>query len=279
MLSAPTLDVPNFPEDDWLKGPSSPARLYRAASVGNSWGVTSFGRGFDWANNVKSEQTDSPVHDKDVSASRPDQGLAVADESYLLPHLGLGITRLNIPRPASFITSSRYQPQTQSPTMTLTCQTRDQPISQSPPQSLTSSPIAPSATPRTPLPQSPSITRPRRRSSQQRVSLIAGRVSIAPIEPPSPPPVIAPSLERANSTSSFLSVATSVGPPSPRAGKESFLDGRSISEFFIEGDIGRGAYGLVKRAREINKDGSLGVRAFSLAVDVDSIFGPAFSSH
>lgn len=33
---------------------------------------------------------------------------------------------------------------------------------------------------------------------------------------------------------------------------------RSISEFVIEGEIGRGAYGLVKRAREMNLDGTLG---------------------
>ncbi|KAF7347788.1 hypothetical protein MVEN_01536300 [Mycena venus] len=37
-----------------------------------------------------------------------------------------------------------------------------------------------------------------------------------------------------------------------------FLGGRDISEFVIEGEIGRGAYGLVKRARETCKDGSLG---------------------
>jgi hypothetical protein len=38
------------------------------------------------------------------------------------------------------------------------------------------------------------------------------------------------------------------------------LSERSISEFVIEKEIGRGAYGLVKRAREMQLDGSLGVR-------------------
>ena len=91
---------------------------------------------------------------------------------------------------------------------------------------------------------SPSTPRPRRRSSQQRVSLIAGRVSIAPLE--------SPVLHRADSASSFLSVA-STRPPSPT--KSSFLGDHSISDYEIEADIGRGAYGLVKRAREIGKDG------------------------
>jgi protein-serine/threonine kinase len=109
--------------------------------------------------------------------------------------------------------------------------------------------------------RSPSV-RSRRRSSQQRVSLIAGRVSIARIEPPSPPPMLAPSLHRTGSTSSFLSVAASAGPPTPAPERESYLGERSISEFSIEKEIGRGAYGLVKRAREIKPDGSLGVSKF-----------------
>lgn len=90
------------------------------------------------------------------------------------------------------------------------------------------------------------------------MSLIAGRVSIAPIEPPSPTAILPGSLHRTNSASSFLSVATSTRPPSPAADreKESFLGGRSISDFVIEGEIGRGAYGLVKRAREVRADGS-----------------------
>ena len=37
-----------FDDEDWVAPPTSP-KLYRAASVGNSWGVTSIGRGFKWA--------------------------------------------------------------------------------------------------------------------------------------------------------------------------------------------------------------------------------------
>ncbi|KAG5648033.1 hypothetical protein DXG03_007068 [Asterophora parasitica] len=96
------------------------------------------------------------------------------------------------------------------------------------------------------------------RSSRQRVSLIAGRVSIAPIEPPSP--VLPHSIRRSDSSGSILSVTPSTRAPSPTAEKDkgSFLGGRSISDFVIDGEIGRGAYGLVKRAREIHADGSLG---------------------
>ena len=99
----------------------------------------------------------------------------------------------------------------------------------------------------------------RRRSSQQRVSLVAGRVSIAPVEPPSPYPTGPQKLVRTNSAASYLSVASSTGPPTPGEKPRSVAD-RSIAEFVIEREIGRGAYGLVKRAREMMDDGSLGVR-------------------
>ncbi|KAL1951995.1 hypothetical protein VTO73DRAFT_1144 [Trametes versicolor] len=97
----------------------------------------------------------------------------------------------------------------------------------------------------------------RRRSSQQRVSLIAGRVSIAPIEPPSPLPSGPQRLVRTNSAASYLSVASSAGPPTPDE-KTHALGERSISEFVVEREIGRGAYGLVKRAREMMEDGTMG---------------------
>ena len=118
----------------------------------------------------------------------------------------------------------------------------------------------------------------RRRSSQKRVSLIAGRVSFTP--PPSPPPIDAdhdhdhdaadehrsPRLLRLNSTSSFVSLASTVAtaPPTPAAGGAvgqggDYIGERSISEFVIQGDVGRGAYGLVKRGREVLSSGSYGV--------------------
>lgn len=125
----------------------------------------------------------------------------------------------------------------------------------------------------------------RRRSSQKRISLVAGRISYTP--PPSPPLVDAdadaddqygdhddhqrsPRLLRLNSTSSFMSLASTVAtaPPTPAAGPGTaqagdYLGERSISEFVIQGDVGRGAYGLVKRGREVMSNGSYGV-SFSL---------------
>lgn len=56
-------------------------------------------------------------------------------------------------------------------------------------------------------------------------------------------------------------MASSTGPPTPSVDKTPSVGERSISEFVIEGEIGRGAYGLVKRAREMNLDGTLGVSA------------------
>ncbi|KAG6842616.1 hypothetical protein C0991_000142 [Blastosporella zonata] len=137
------------------------------------------------------------------------------------------------------------------------------PVVASPIQSRPTSPRPPSSigsARHPPPPRSPSSPRPRRRSSRQRVSLIAGRVSILPIEPSSPPALLPQSLRRSNSSGSFLSVAESTRPPSPNpdSQREPFLAGLSISDFIIEGEIGRGAYGLVKRARQVRADGSTG---------------------
>ena len=78
------------------------------------------------------------------------------------------------------------------------------------------------------------------------------------IDPPPDPDVSSPKLLRYGSQSSFLSAA-SAAPPSPSVDRESFLGGRSISEFVIEGELGRGAYGLVKRAREMKENVEMGV--------------------
>ena len=124
------------------------------------------------------------------------------------------------------------------------------------------SPIIPSGVGRNP--PSP-IIRPRRRSSQQRVSLFAGRVSITPAEPPAEPhtspPVPPPKFVRSGSTASYLSSASSVCAPSASETPTPVAEtvGRTISEFAVQGEIGRGAYGLVKKAREILPDGNLGV--------------------
>jgi hypothetical protein len=120
-------------------------------------------------------------------------------------------------------------------------------------------------TSRSPYVRSPNISRPttprpRRRSSQQRVSVLAGRLSLLPVSEPVRPE--APQrLVRSGSARSFLSVAASVGPPTPDNERLEYISGRSMSEFVVERELGRGAYGLVKRAREMNEDGTMGVSA------------------
>ena len=223
MLSASPVEL-TFDDDEW----KIPSLAYKAASEVGSWGVTSIGRGFDWSHEASlaslSKVLETP-QTKEEMVINLDDGYRVAhgcDHSFL--DKALTTKSLYIPsRPPSMdISPAACRPQT---------------------------PCIPS------LPPSPSSPRPRRRSSQQRVSLIAGRLSIAPIEPPSPPPMLSENLKRTPSSGSILSTRA----PSPSFEKESFLGGRDISEFFIEGEIGRGAYGLVKRAREIQSDGSLGV--------------------
>jgi hypothetical protein len=221
MLSASPLELA-FDDDEW----KLPSLAYKAASEVGSWGVTSFGRGFDWSHDASlaslSKVLETPLQGKEEMKTDPDNGhRAVAHSAFL--DKAVTTKPLFIPSLSSSmdISSASCRPQT----------------------------------PHSPSLSSPSSPRPRRRSSQQRVSLIAGRVSIAPIDPPSPPPMLSENLKRTPSSGSILSTR----PPSPSSEKESFLGGRDISEFFIEGEIGRGAYGLVKRAREIQSDGSLGV--------------------
>jgi protein-serine/threonine kinase len=58
----------------------------------------------------------------------------------------------------------------------------------------------------------------------------------------------------------LLSLDTSTRPPTPSSSIITQTSSeRSISEFVIQGEIGRGAYGLVKKAREMKADGRLGV--------------------
>ncbi|KAH7915805.1 kinase-like protein [Hygrophoropsis aurantiaca] len=265
MLAETPVDL-TFDDEDWL---SPPPLLYRSASVGNSWGVTSIGRGFDWGSKKEEPQMaaaceytpeqkldsislDHPKTERSspVPATRP---------SVLVSPLAVSPTPTS---PAKF-TSSQL---TESPS---TSHFTDSPISISPARSRTHTPLTTlrSLTPlqsnasesvRPPLSRSPSSARSRRRSSQQRVSLVAGRVLIAPIEPPSPPPVMPQILRRTSSSGNFLSSAASTAPPTPAPERASFINDRNISDFLIEGEIGRGAYGLVKRAREYRPDGSMG---------------------
>jgi hypothetical protein len=227
-------------DSDWSPPLHPPKLLYRAPSV-RSWGVTSIGRGFDWdedknegvnleVEEAKTRNAIAPKFDPHVRKHHHSQ----QDKSPVIP----------IPSPPSLQSNLYFMPESRSASHS---------------RAASPGPLASAGAYRTPPRTSPTpSTRSRRRSSQHRVSLIAGRVSIAPIEPPSPPPILPQSLKRTPSSGSVLS-AVSTRAPSPSSDNQTFLGGRSISEFEIEGEIGRGAYGLVKRAREILADGSLGV--------------------
>lgn len=256
-------------DDDWV----APERsgLYRAASVGNSWGVTSIGRGFDWRKRDERDENHPPgdsVWGESAESSNPE-----LDRHHLRNHNVVELKRSpnSTPNMSTHIPTTFKASSILSPVVTIS----SEPLSLSPAQSPASSrpitPISPANSPgstRPPLSRSQtssrssSQARPRRRSSQQRVSLIAGRVSIAVIDPPSPPPQHN-HLIRSSSATSLLSLASSTGAPTPINEKTEFLSERSISEFVIEKEIGRGAYGLVKRAREMQLDGSLGVWIFN----------------
>jgi protein-serine/threonine kinase len=228
MLSASPVEL-TFDDDEW----KLPSLACKAAGVG-SWGVTSIGRGFDWSHDASLASLS-----KVLEAPKSEEMETDPDDGYRA--VAHGRNRVFLDKTVT--TTSLFIP-SRSPSMDI-------------------SPTAcwPQTSHIPPLPSSPSL-RPRRRSSQQRVSLIAGRVSIAPIDPPSPPPMLSENLKRTPSSGSTLSTRA----PSPSSLHESFLGGRDISEFFIEGEIGRGAYGLVKRAREIQPDGSLGVSITRLSI-------------
>lgn len=243
-----------FSDPDWSPPPQPQKLQHRAPSVG-SWAVTSIGRGFDW-----DEEANDSINLEDEAKRRASSHKSIHpkfdphvrkhhhpqhDKSPVIPSASPSIAPT-----ASFQSNLYFMSDPKSASH-----------SRAASPSLSSAHFAGgyrSPTSRCSSPSSPSpSTRSRRRSSQHRVSLIAGRVSIAPVEPPSPPPILPQSLKRTPSSGSVLSAA-STRPPSPSFENESFLGGRSISEFEIEGEIGRGAYGLVKRAREILDDGSFG---------------------
>ncbi|PCH33592.1 kinase-like protein [Wolfiporia cocos MD-104 SS10] len=271
MLATATIDHA-FDDDDWIAQPPT-ERLYRTASVGNSWGVTSIGRGFDWAqqdedgasspveHNVRRPIPVPPVPSRD-NTLKPRPHRVNSNVASKIAHSGTSpVISSNLTAPIVTSASPVYGsfvsgPLSPSPASSRPASPRLVSGTNSP------RPLSPSSN-RPPLsrtPTSPRLNgpaRPRRRSSQQRVSLIAGRVSIVPVEPPSPPPTAPQTLVRANSAASFLSVAASTRPPTPDSERDA-LNERSISEFVIEREIGRGAYGLVKRAREMNVDGTLG---------------------
>ncbi|TBU35195.1 kinase-like protein [Dichomitus squalens] len=284
MLAAPAVDLSFDNDDDWLAPPSSSPRLYRAASVGNSWGVTSIGRGAVWNNHNREEESESD-REKDIEDTSTAAVSTSKDGAGLLRPSGPSwLSTSAVPRSAAasgtpIISTPINPPPPLPPLSPRTASYFSGPLTRSPVQSRPSSPRPFPSRPASPPPASPLLNgvaaalspmsstpssprssqfpRMRRRSSQQRVSLLAGRVSITPVEPPSPLPAGPQKLVRTNSAASFLSVASSVGPPTPGE-KPGSVGDRSISEFVIEREIGRGAYGLVKRAREMMDDGTLG---------------------
>lgn len=262
MLAESTFDR-TFDDDDWLA--PAPSKLHRTASVGNSWGVTYVGRGFGWS-------TKDDDHTEDIPSLDPH---ALPDESLKSEPVSSSssVQRSPVASPVLIVPSSSQpsrpadlgpliiQPSPSAPQFFASSPVADSPASFQAPSSLRShSPLstyhsnAPNAR-RPSLSRSPTLPRPRRRSSQQRVSLIAGRVSIAPIEPHSPLPM-PQILHRTGSSTNLLSSVASTRAPSPV--HDIVPSKKTISDFFIVGDLGRGAYGLVKRARECNSDGSFG---------------------
>ena len=271
MLTAPKAVDITFDDDSWGAPPVKLA-LNRTVSVGNSWGVTSFGRGFNWA--AEDEQESNGLSDTQGDPKLDDSSLPTQNFVHpQSPTYAVSFATTADPStlyPTTILTPSTLPIQTQASRYT------SDPLSLSPTQSpsLSSRPLTPSSpllhfsslnAPPRPV-RSPTTPRPRRRSSQQRVSLIAGRLSIAPIEPPSPPPLAPQKLIRSGSTASLLSLDTSTCPPAPSSSIIAQTSNeRSISEFVIQGEIGRGAYGLVKRAREMKADGKLGVSGVMLS--------------
>ncbi|KAF8843959.1 kinase-like protein [Paxillus ammoniavirescens] len=264
MLAESPLDL-TFDDDDWLA--PAPPMFYRAASVGNSWGVTSIGRGFDWTAKEDDHATLSqaeysppnkpqvPIYEPVICDSTKHQATAPRSSQTSLA---------TAPAARPYVLALERESLTIQPSVSAP-QITDSPISNShlhspfkPSWSLTPLQSNASEVSCSLLSRSPPLPRPRRRSSQQRVSLIAGRVSIAPIDPPSPPPAMPQILRRSGSTGNLLPSVVSTGPPTPVKDTQVLPDGKTISDFFIEREIGRGAYGLVKRAREYKSDGSLG---------------------
>lgn len=235
-----------FNDDDWGT-PQLPPNLYQPTTTTfASWGVTSIGRGYNWSNREEpGKGKDSPTH-----STQDDAGYfgrdSVPDPEPVQSQVSVHVRKHHSLAPIILNKSFVMTPPA-SPRDVLTPWRPTTPVIQ-------------------PLARSPSSPRPRRRSSQQRVSLIAGQVSIAPIEPPSPPHGLSDTLRRSSSNRSFLSQAESTCPPTSSIEQPTLLGEKNLSEYLIEREIGRGAYGLVKRAREFNQDGTLGVslsKAFS----------------
>lgn len=259
----------NYNSGNWVESPiksESPiaknGRTPKAKdSIGNSWGVSSIGRGWDWT--WSEEPASVPLENGDTDNDASIDDVEADGENDTVQPLPLTRPSTLATRALSLDILPSYVNKKQKMTLSLAeglliPQDRSQPSTRpATPGSMSS------------VSESP---RYRRRSSQKRFSLIAGRLSYTP--PSSPPPdsstgsTKAPMLLRLPSTSSFVSVSSAIAPP-PTPGKVHYAGDRSIAEFVIQGDVGRGAYGLVKRGREVLADGSYGV---SLVFPLDFLF-------
>jgi protein-serine/threonine kinase len=276
-------------EPDWSwPAPANPRPAFARASTSYGYGVTVIGGGFEWEDPAdKDEDEDdvvaapaAPPPPPAVPVQRDSPGASSGSSSRTLTPSGellAGLSRIRPPplrtqttshilarrgtQPLPMIAAPRARHPGQTTMFTtspLASPISSRPASPSPglPRNGSSASLI-----RSPTGTRPTTPRPRRRSSQQRVSLIAGRLSLLPVSDPAPRPDAPQRLVRSGSARSFLSVAASVGPPTPGELRDEFLTGRSLSEFVVEREIGRGAYGLVKRAREMNEDGTMGVSA------------------
>ena len=274
MLSTRAVDL-NFNEasdDDWVADPP-PARLYRAASVGNSWGVTSMGRGFDWEKN--SDETSLSPNDFGSFLSPPPLERSVSEREIenraakIRNRLTQNSAKpVHLEKPVATVTSPSPRPVTSIITNVLSMAPASLSFDDQRPESPFQRPYTPgsvhSGRHNTSGARTPASPRPSRRSSQQRVSLIAGRVLIAPLDEAPPSPTFLPKNVH-RGTDSMSSADSSDLDHTPLTINHTFIGERNISEFFIEKEIGRGAYGLVKLVREMKGDGSLGVRSIRLA--------------
>lgn len=262
-LSSPTSDKFDIADDD---DEQPVRRSFESAQrpVNLSYGVSAIGRGVtsDWRwNNTSSEESSA----EETSAPSTSSSRSESES----PSWSLGFSVIGQrPRSAS-PPPVEPEPAPVVPVAILSDEPDhlvndyDQPSN---PESLSASRASSQPSSR------PSSPRPRRRDSKQRVSLVAGRLSILSIQPPPSPPH---SLSRYNSSVSVVSTA----PPTPSASVSNSLSDRSIDQFVIEGEAGRGAYGVVKRARERLPDGSLGEQVILKQVVKSRILADCWKKH
>lgn len=257
--ASPTCTPDQLLDSSPIAIPTPPVtRVNRAFSWGSPWGVVTVGRGLDWKSNSNTGLPSPDINDED-----PDWGLPL----HVRRKLALNTASLSDATP-----SSRATPTTAVSNTSLIASPSNEILSTSAPPS--TSPLESRTPTRPSVSRSATAYSSRRRYSAKRVSLVAGRVSVIPNDPVATPPTeparpsSSPRLSRFGSASSFLSVQSAAAPSEKPS--DSFLGGRSIDEFVIEEEIGRGAYGLVKKAREIQSDGTLGVR-FALVLSVKAI--------